>query len=228
MYTLYWTVHNIMLAVECLVFVSFTVYYKWLDKAGKYIYYYIIASTVFAAGALATAMAEISSVRFFSVMMYIQFWILSLFQCQINKKLYIRRLIRVLLIPVTIISYLDFFWWKGPYSHYSIAESTGIVLLIIYESIFILQLLFDRVLVLQMIFVHSLPNFWFNAGLFLLHTSALFYLLPYNYILQNFTPENYEMFNNFYMLMGAFVFLMGTVQMIFFYIGLRKLKKLNN
>lgn len=228
MFTLYWTVHHIMLTVECLLFIPFTLYYKWLDKAGKYIYYYVIASIVFAGGGFAMALANMNNRWYFSTMLFIQFCILSCFQAQVQKRLLIRRLVRLLIIPVTVISFLDFFWWEGPNTLNSIAGSTGIALLLIYESIFIVQLLFDRTLVLQTVFVHSLPNFWFNAGLFVLHNTSFLYLLTYNFLMKKLYPDKEAIL--FYTILGACVFFSGIIQMIFFYIGLRKMmkgKKLN-
>lgn len=223
--TLFLTIQNIMLAVECLVLIPFTRYRKLLDEAGKYIHYYIISSVIFASVGFAMQMADINHTWFYSIMVYIQFCILSFFQYQVHKKRSMRRLIRALIIPMAVISLLDFFWWEGAAMTNSIAMSVGYVTLIVYESIFTLLLLFDKTLVLKSIFVHTLPNFWFNAGLFLFHTTSLLFVLSYAFFVRKIFPENEKLFFQYYLLWGVCVFSAGIIQMIFFYIGLRKVRQ---
>ncbi|HEY1201509.1 MAG TPA: hypothetical protein VGE79_11035 [Niastella sp.] len=207
-----------MMGIECLLLIPFTLNYRSLDKTGKWAYYYLISSVLFALGSSVLARIFRNNLWFYSVMNLGQFVILSAYYYQVIKNDTVKKLIKILIIPAVIIFFLDFFKLEGILTFNSIFATVRTFLLLSYGIIFFVQLLFDEDLVKESIFINSLPNFWFNSGLFIYLCCSFFDSLTYNFLLRHLIGDN--------IFIGSLVFISGIIEAILFYIGLLKAKKL--
>jgi len=206
-----------MTGIECILLIPFTLNFKKLDRPSRWACYYLISSVVFAVGSFAFAHLYRNNLWFYSIMYYIQFVILSIYYSLLIKNPLFRRLIKILPIPAAAIFLLDFFKLEGVLAYNSIFAAARTFILLCYGTVFFIQLLFDEELVKEAIFVNALPNFWFNAGLFIFFSCSFFDTLTYNFFL-----KHYKTHNN---LVLSLVFLGGIIEGILFYIGLMKAKK---
>lgn len=200
-----------------MLLIPFTLNYRRLDKTGKWLYYYLISSIVFAAGSKLIGTIWKNNMWFFSVMYYLQYIILSFFFLSIIKNNIVKWCIKLLPIPVLAVFILDFVRLEGPYAYNSISASTKTFALIVFGLAYFLQLLYDEDLVKRSIFINTLPDFWYNSGLFIYHCSFFLFSLTYNFILRADLMFSVPL---------AITYVAGMIQLILFYIGLRKVKKM--
>jgi hypothetical protein len=207
-----------MLGIECLLLIPFTLNYRSLDKTGKLVYYYLISSVLFAAGSVLFSRLFHNNLWFISIMHLIQFVILSVYYHEVIKHTLVKYLIKILLIPATIIFLLDFFKLEGIMTYNSIFAAIRTFLLLSYGILFFIQLLFDEDLVKEAVFINLLPNFWFNAGLFIYLCCSFLQALTYNFFLRHSVGD-------LSVTIISLVFISGVIEGILFYIGLMKAKK---
>ncbi|TWI82401.1 hypothetical protein [Chitinophaga japonensis] len=206
-----------MLGIECLILIPFTLHRRVLDKAGQWAYYYLISSVIFAAGSALLAKLFHNNLWFLSIMHFVQFIILSKYYQLIIKSPLLKKVIKILLVPVVIIFFLDILKLEGIMTYNSIFATIRASLLLCYGIIFFIQLLFDEDLVREAIFINILPDFWFNAGLFIFFSCSFFQALTYNFFLRHSIPNVY--------IMPYLIFISGIIEGILFYIGLLKAKR---
>lgn len=206
------------MGIECLLLIPFTLNYRSLDKTGKWAYYYLISSVIFAVGSSILARIFRNNLWFSSIMNLGQFVILSAYYYQVIKNDTVKKLIKLLIIPAVVIFFLDFFKLEGMLTFNSIFATVRTFLLLSYGIIFFVQLLFDEDLVKEAIFINTLPDFWFNSGLFIYLCCSFFDSLSYNFLLKHLIGDN--------ILIGSLVFISGIIEAILFYIGLLKAKKI--
>lgn len=209
-------VFHISVVLGVLVFVLFSLYYKWLDKAGKYVFYYILVSFIIPITILVIGDTEANGWWWTGTIAYLlQFLTLSGFYFQVIKKVLFKRFIASLL-PVTFVIFcLDFFWWEGPMANNDIFGAVRLSLLIIYGIVFSLQLMSDKELITQGISVQSLPSFWFNAGVLIFCCSSFLLSSSSNHFSRSF----------YFWFTIILVHLGGCIQFILFYIGPRKVRQ---
>ena len=206
-----------MLGIECLLLIPFTLNYNALDKAGKSIYHYLVSSIVFAVGSFCIEFfVTYNNMWFFTLMYFIQFLILSVFYSIVIKNSKIKKIIKILPVPVLIILVLDLFKIEGIDKYNSLFTTIRSFVLLVYAIIFFFQLLRDNELIEQAIFINSLPNFWFNSGLFLYLCGSFIFSLSYNYI---------ERQNIISTITFTITLIAGILQLILFYIGLLNVTK---
>lgn len=206
-----------MTGIECLILIPFTLSYRSLDKTEKWAYYYLISSVIFAVGSSIFARMFNNNLWYNSIMYLAQFVILSIYYSLLIKNAFVKKLITVLLLPAVVIFFLDFFKLEGMYTFNSIFATVRTFLLLCYGIIFFVQLLFDEELVRESIFINSLPNFWFNSGLFIYLCCSFFNALSYNFLLRHSISSN--------LIIPSLVFISGIIEAILFYIGLMKAQK---
>lgn len=208
--------------IECLLLIPFIIYFKVLDKGGKWMFYYLLSSLIFAYGSLFIGHFWKNNMWFFSIMYFIQFVILSRFFQIIIKNELVKRCIALILLPVFIIFLADFLKLEGLYAYNSYFATAKTFILLIYGAIFFWQLLKDEELIKKSIFINSLPNFWYNAGLFIYHCGAFMLFLAYNLLQQAKEPTVPRTMN----LTISISYIAAIIQLILIYIGLVKAKKM--
>jgi hypothetical protein len=124
------------------------------------------------------------------------------------------------MLPAVLIFFLDFFKLEGMFTFNSIFATIKIFLVLCYGIIFFIQLLFDEELVKESVFINSLPNFWFNSGLFIYLCCAFLNALTYNFYLSHSAAAGNHL------IVLSLIFTSGIIEAILFYIGLMKAKKL--
>ncbi|MBS0029610.1 hypothetical protein ACTJJ0_17635 [Chitinophaga sp. 22321] len=212
----YQIIFYIMLGIECLLLIPFTLNYSTLDKAGKSIYQYLISSIVFAVGSVTIEQFVHNNMWFFAIMYFIQFLILSVFYSTVIKNAAVKKAIKILPVPVLIIFILDLLKIEGVDKYNSLFTTIRSFVLLVYAIIFFFQLLRDNELIEQAIFINSLPNFWFNSGLFLYLCGSFIFSLSYNYL------ESQKIISN---ITFTITLIGGILQLILFYIGLQNIPK---
>lgn len=206
-----------MMGIECLLLIPFTLRYRSLDKTEKWAYYYFVSSVFFAVGSMVFARTFHNNMWFTSIMHLVQFVILSLYYSLLIKNAVAKRLILMLQLPAMLIFFLDFFKLEGMLTFNSIFASIRTFLLLCYGIMFFIQLLFDEELVKESIFINTLPNFWFNAGLFIYLCCSFLDSLTYNFLLRHSISSN--------IVVPSLVYISGIIEAILFYIGFMKAKK---
>jgi hypothetical protein len=128
-----------------------------------------------------------------------------------------------MIVPVFAFVVLDYLFLEGPnvYNSYAIAAET--LVLMIYGALFFWQLLRDEELVQQSIFINSMPDFWYNAGIFIYHCS--FFLFSLAYSILNFGDKGVK---GSARLTLAVTFGAAIIQLILLFIGLSKAKKVHS
>jgi hypothetical protein len=207
-----------MWGIECWILIPFILHFKKLDKSGKWVFYYLICSNVFAGGTKIIAQIWKNNLWFYNSMYFIQFIILSMFFRDIIRYKAIKQLTLIMILPVLAFVILDYTKLEGPNAYNTYATSTETFILIVYGSTYFWQLLRDEELVKQSIFINSLPNFWYNAGLFIYHCGYFLFSLCYNVF--NTSARSAVR------LTLAITFIAGIIQLILLYIGLLKAKKI--
>ena len=209
-----------MTGVEFLLLIPFIVKFKQLDKGGKWMFAYLICSIVFANGSTLIGMIWKNNMWFFSIMYMVQFVILSVFYTLMIKNKIMRSLIWWMILPVFGICLIDLFKLEGFSNYNSIFASVRNLLLIAYGVFFFLQLLRDENLIKKSVFINTLPDFWFNAGLFIYLCSTVMKNLSYNYFSTHSVAATYSIL--------SLSFVAGIIQLILIFIGLMKVKKSPN
>lgn len=209
--------------IECLLLIPFIIHFSKLDKSGKWVFYYLISSIVFATGSKVVAQIWGNNLWFWNSMYFIQFVILSSYFREIIKSKPIRLITQVMIVPVFAFVVLDYLFLEGPnvYNSYAIAAET--LVLMIYGALFFWQLLRDEELVQQSIFINSMPDFWYNAGIFIYHCS--FFLFSLAYSILNFGDKGVK---GSARLTLAVTFGAAIIQLILLFIGLSKAKKVHS
>ncbi|RAJ06761.1 hypothetical protein LX64_01888 [Chitinophaga skermanii] len=211
-----------MLGIEALLLIPFSLKYPQLDKAAKYIYYYVIASIIFAVGSYYIGMIlRQNNMWFVPILQFTQFVILSLFFRTVIKRHIIRQFILGMIGLCLLIFIFDYFKVSHFKEFLSIFEPIRTFILIAYGIIYFIQLLKDEYLIEQSITINTLPNFWFNAGLFIYHCCYFLLALAYNLLQQTGNTEDIKALTT---IMMPVHYSSGALQIILFYIGLRKIK----
>lgn len=205
-----------MLGIECLLLIPFTLNYSSLDKAGRSIYLYLVSSILFAVGSIVIELMVRNNMWFFTLMYFIQFLILSIFYSTVIKNGTVKLLIKILPGPVFVILLLDLLKIEGIDKYNSLFTTIRSFVLLVYAINYFLQLLNDNELIEQSIFINSLPNFWFNSGLFLYLCGSFIFSLSYNYI---------ERQNIISTITFTITLIAGILQLVLFYIGLLSITK---
>jgi hypothetical protein len=209
--------------IECLLLIPFLIHFTILDKGSRLIFYYLISSIVFAFGSIFIAHIWKNNMWFFSIMYIVQFIVLSLFFQSIIKNAFVKRLITFIVIPVFIVCVADFLKLEGMYAYNSYFASARTFILLVYGSIYFYQLLRDEQLVQKSIFINTLPNFWYNSGLFIYHCGSFMLFLSYN-LLQ---PEKHATDPGTKNVTLTISYIAAIIQLILIYIGLVKAKKMH-
>lgn len=153
---------------------------------------------------------------FSNIMHLAQFIILSVYYHQVIKNILVKKLIRVLALPAIGIFLLDFFKLEGMFAFNSIFATVRTFILLSLGIIFFLQLLFDEDLVKRAVFINTLPNFWFNAGLFVYLCGSFVFSIAFNLFLRHSLGNLNTV--------QALTFVAGILELTLFYIGLLKAK----
>lgn len=210
-----------MWGIECLLLIPFTLHLRKLQPGGKWIYFYLINSVFFAAGSILVALIMKHNLWFYNIMYFIQFVVASSFFHAIIKSKTAKLVIALMILPVLTLVLLDYFHLEGPYAYNSYATSAETLILMVYAVLFFWQLLRDEELVQKSVFINSLPDFWYNAGLFVYHCSYFLFTLA-----NNFAQFSTKATQNASHVSLGITFVAGAIQLILFYIGLLKAKKI--
>ena len=208
-----------MWGIEVLLLIPFIINFKILGKGGKWTFYYLISSVVFATGTRVIARIWKNNMWFFTPMYFIHFAICSLFFYYVLKNKLLKNLILAVLAIVFVFAALDFIILEGPMAYNSYSISIETLLMILYSMLFFWEQLRDEELVKSAVFVNSLPDFWYNAGLFVYHCSYFMLALAYNFMQHGHTIKGIQNATL------SITFIGGLAQLLLFYIGLRKAQK---
>lgn len=212
-----------MLGIECLLLIPFSLKYKLLQKEGKVIFAYLISSIVFAAGSyLLGYIFRQNNMLFVAFMSLVQYYILSLFYYLVVKGSPARKIILTLTALGTLIFILDISIWEGPKQFNSIFASYRTLILIGCGITVFLQLLRDDDLIERSIYMNSLPLFWYNSGLFVYLCCSFLIALTYNFTQNSVYGETFLYLQR---ITRSLNYIAGTIQLILFYIGLSKVKR---
>jgi len=214
-------VFYVMMGVECLFLIPISIKYKWLDKPGKFIYYYLLSSIVFAVGSIICRYIDLNNMWLFAIMHYLQFFFISLFYLYVIQNFIIKIGIRILLVIQFFIVIADFFLIEGHDVFNSISVSIRNFALLIYAMIYFLQLMKDEKLIEKLIYINHLPSFWYNAGLFIYTCASFMFCLSTNYIQHTNKAEQ-----NDFLIVMIFNYGSGIIQIIFFFIALLKFNRI--
>lgn len=209
-----------MEGVEFLLLIPFIMNFKILDKGGRWIFYYLISSVVFAGGSDLIAKIWRNNMWFFSPMSYIQFLILTIFFCHVIKTQLFKPIATSILALISCFVIVDFLWLEGPRAYNSYSLTFENFFLLLYSVIFFWELLRDEDLVKNSIFVNSLPNFWYNCALFIFHCSNFMLSLAYNF-LQSSLQQDRAIQNATL----SITFIGGFAEVILIFIGFLKAQK---
>lgn len=206
-----------MLGIECLLLIPFIIKLPQLSDSGKWMLSYILCSIIFASGSALVGQLFGNNMIFFSIMYMLQFIILSMYYTTVIKNRVTKLVILLTIIPVFFIFLLDLYRWEGFAVYNSYFASARNIILIVYAILFFLQLLGDEQLIKHSVFINTLPDFWFNAGLFIYLCSTVMRNLSYNYFSSHpGAATNYIL---------SLSFVAGIIQLILIFIGLMKVKK---
>ncbi|MET6997175.1 hypothetical protein [Chitinophaga defluvii] len=151
-----------------------------------------------------------------TIMYFIQFVILSIFFYHVIHAPFLRKLIRIVSGIATGIFVIDYSKLEGLRFFNSISTSISSFILISYGVLFFFQLLRDEELIQKSIYINSLPAFWFNAGLFIYLCCSFLFNLSYNFLQTNAITT---------ITLLALIYISGIIQVILFYIGVLKVKR---
>ncbi|MCK7555168.1 hypothetical protein MKQ70_09175 [Chitinophaga sedimenti] len=213
-----------MLGIEFLVLIPFTLRFKSLARNEKWIYYYLLVSFIFAGGSLIWSKVWGNNMIFVNTMTLLQFYILSMFYATVIKGLNIRKVVRMLTLIISIVFVADIMFVEGHKAFNSIFTSIRTLVLLVYGVIFFLQLQKDEELIENAVFINTVPNFWFNAGLFVYLCCSFILTLSYNLLQRTDDPAVRTMAKTLTMSLN---YAGGVIEIIFFYIGFLKIKRPN-
>lgn len=213
----------IMWGIECLLLIPFIIHFGKLEKSGKWIFYFLICSIVFAGGSRLIAQIWGNNLWFYNTMYFVAFVILSLYFHEVIKYKAVRNVIVGMIFPVLGFIILDYVKLEGPNVFNSYAISVETFILMIYCTIFFWQLLRDEELVRKSVFINSLPDFWYNSGIFVYHCGFFLFSLVYNML--NFGDKGVKGSTR---LTLAVTFGTAIIQLMLLFIGLSKAKKIRS
>ncbi|WP_423735170.1 hypothetical protein [Chitinophaga caseinilytica] len=211
-----------MMGIEVLLLIPFTLNYRLFDKDQRIMYVYAIYSAVLSVGAEMLARIFRHNLAWHAVMFLIGFYILSWFYIKVLKKPHTKKIIRGLIPVITGLFVVDFFWISGPSGFSSIFVSVRTFVLIVYGILFFMQLVRDNTLIERSIYITSIPEFWFNSGIFVYQCCNFILYLSFNFLLND--EPGPEIINLFRITQGL-GWIAGIIQVIVFYIGLLKIKR---
>lgn len=165
---------------------------------------------------------RMNNMLFVAIMTLVQYYVLSLFYYFVVKGSQAKKIVIGLTMLGTLIFLLDLTIWEGPKQFNSIFASYRTLILIGCGIVVFLQLLKDEELIERSIYMNSLPLFWFNAGLFVHLCCSFLIALTYNF-LQN--SVDVDAFMAAQKITRSLNFIAGIIQLILFYIGLSKVKR---
>lgn len=210
-----------MWGIECLLLIPFIVYFKILHKGEKSIFYYLLSSITLASGSIIIALIWRNNMWFLSIMYFVQFVILSLFFHRLIKNTFVKRCIIIFIPPVFIVFLTDLLKLEGTYTFNSYFVSIRTFILLLYGFVFFWQLLRDNELIKSAVFINSLPSFWYNSGLFIYHCGSFMLSLTYNLLQQEIVTSAST--TNVTL---SISYIAAIIQLILFYIGLMKAKRM--
>lgn len=212
-----------MLGIECLLLIPFSLKYRHLKTEERVIFAYLIASIVFAAGSyLLGFILRMNNMFFVAVMTLVQYFLLALFYYLVVNGSRAKKIILALIAAGVVIFALDITVWEGTKQFNSIFAAYRTLILIGCGITVFLQLLRDESLVERSIYMNSLPLFWFNAGLFVFLCCSFLIALTYNFLQNSIYTDAFQ---NLQKVTRSVNFIAGTIQLILFYIGLSKIKR---
>ncbi|WP_295123969.1 hypothetical protein [uncultured Chitinophaga sp.] len=166
---------------------------------------------------------KLNNMLFVSVMNLLQFYVLSMFYFTVIKNPVVHKAIRLLLVITSLIFVLDLTLIEGTKAFNSIFTSFRTLVLIVYGTIFFLQLQKDEQMIEQSIYINAVPDFWFNAGLFVYLCCSFIFTLSYNF-LQKMDMSS-EQIRAAVGISAALHYTSGVCEIILFYVGFRKIKR---
>jgi hypothetical protein len=212
-----------MLGIECLLLIPFSLKYRYLQIEERVIFAYLIASIVFAAGSyLLGFILRMNNMLFVSAMTLVQYFLLSLFYYLVVNSVLAKKIILTLTAAGVVIFVLDITVWEGTKQFNSIFAAYRNLILIGCGITVFLQLLRDESLVERSIYMNAVPLFWFNAGLFVFLCCSFLISLTYNFLQNSIYTDAFQ---NLQKVTRSVNFIAGTIQLILFYIGLSKIKR---
>ncbi|ATL48588.1 hypothetical protein COR50_16245 [Chitinophaga caeni] len=212
-----------MLGIECLLLIPFATSYTLFNRAQKAIFYYLVVSVILGLGSYIIAIVlRQNNMWFVPILQVLQFLSLTIFYYSVIKNPHVKKFILLIFFAGAVIFLIDYMKISNFKGFLSIFESFRTFMLILYGIIFFLQLLKDEKLIEQAIYINSLPNFWFNAGLFLY--LCCYFLMSMGYSLMQKTGTPKEEIHAFQQFITPIHYTSGILQLILFYIGLRKIK----
>lgn len=212
-----------MVGIEILLLIPFSLNYRIFNKEQRLIFFYLIACVVYGIGADRLARAYGNNMAFVSIMMLVQFVILTFFYLSVLKNTgNLHKIIKVFLALACALFAADILFIEGLLKFNSIFVSFRTFVLIAYGVIFFLQLMRDETLIEKSIYINSLPVFWFNAGLFVNFCCSFLLSLTFNFIQQG---GEAEVMRSIYQITAGLTWCAGIIQVILFYIGLLKIKR---
>ncbi|WP_298715754.1 hypothetical protein [Chitinophaga sp.] len=211
-----------MMGIEVLLLIPFTLNYKLFNKEQRIIYLYAIHSAALSIGAEVLARIFRHNLAWHAVMFLVAFYLLSWFFITVIKKPLTRKIIAWMVPVVTLAFIIDFFWISGPRGFSSIFVSFRTFVLIVYGILFFIQLVRDNSLIERSIYITSIPEFWFNSGVFVYQCCNFILYLSFNFLLRD--EPGPEIINLFRITQGL-GWIAGIIQVIVFYIGLQKIKR---
>lgn len=212
-----------MTGVEFVILIPFLLQFKNLDIPSRCLFYYILSSLVFAGGSAILQHLSLNNMWFFSLMHFIQFVILSIFYRYCIKNPVVKNIILFVPIAVLAIFIFDLFYIEGPRAYNSISSGVKHVVLITYGIYLFMQMLRDKELIENAVYINTLPEFWYNAAIFVFACTEFFFSISYNYLQSLQTSGPGKMKTTMAIL--SINYIVGMVSMILLYIGLTKLKK---
>jgi hypothetical protein len=212
----------LMLGIECLLLIPFIINSGKLDRGGKLIFIYLVTNIFSAVGSIIIAYLWRNNLWFYNTMYFLQFIILSGYFYEVIKQPLMKQLIIGMVPVVLLVVAADYLWIEGPNAYNSFATSTETFIQMTYGVIFFLQLLRDEDLVKRSIFINMLPDFWFNAALFVYNCGYFLFSLSYNVRLFKGGSELIKSSSDTIL---AITYIAVIIQLILFYIGLLKTKR---
>ncbi|UYQ95160.1 hypothetical protein MKQ68_08625 [Chitinophaga horti] len=213
-----------LLGIEFLVLIPFSLRFATLAKNERWIFYYLAVSFVFAAGSKILQATVGNNMLFVNLMTLLQFYLLSMYYFTVIKSQKVHRVIGILLAGITVLFIADILFIEGSRTFNSIFSSARTLVLLIYGIIFFMELQKDEQLLEQSIFINMVPDFWFNAGLFVYLCCSFILTLGYNLMQRTLLPEDMKTAQSLTM---SLHYIGGVVEIIFFYVGFLKIKRVS-
>lgn len=220
---IYTIIFYVLLGIEFIILIPFSLKFRSLTKNEKWIYCYLLVSFVYAGVSLVMKFYKMNNMLFVTIMNLAQFYVLSMFYLNVIKNPAVHRAIKILLAITTLIFIIDLQFIEGTKAFNSIFTSFRTFVLIAYGTIFFIELQKDERLIERSIYINSVPDFWFNAGLFVYLCCSFIFTLSYNFIQKMDMPR--EQINAANGITVSLHYIAGICEIILFYIGFLKIKR---